>query len=573
MILILILAFRVKSGHSWFWYKKTPVYEPTNNEMLLKALRNIITELVSTIKLTITMHFIEMIVIVALVIAIVFLLRWLYKGRPSCDEHNTKSQDKETSNNAPNMSTMYQPNTATTVNLYGSVQLKDPIESTHIWNNGNKFSPINNIVKAPKEFNESMCVETWLEQIECFLRPFDKRIWVETASTYLSEAPYKKIRNMKELKKKEDGFDQLKKQLIDSYAAKKNNFGTNLLTFQDVLSRVQLENESVSNFGNNLISIAQIALPNVCLEHIDDILKDQFIFGIRDERIREKVTMKLDKTNDITKQKITLTELINYAQVVDNSFIGRKAHRMLRRNYNSDDSGSDQPKQIEYEPQQQSLSICSVSQKIESAQAKELTTKYSIRNDNPNLAPKSNNTQNKAVVEARSTQTDLINDGPVTAENILQKRAEIREFYVKQRGTDQQQSFNQARPQTNRYQNQQNIRRNQQICQFCGKKGHEMKVCHSYNRQQLNDINQNSQDARMSNQTQHYPQQNQQYDQSYNYSQQRYNAANFQKNVHFEDETNSKQTPTDSRPGTSQQFSQADNSGRPSTPQNSNNFI
>ena len=54
------------------------------------------------------MHFIEMIVIVALVIAIVFLIRLLYKGRPSCDKQNTKSQDKKTPNNAPNMSTMYQ---------------------------------------------------------------------------------------------------------------------------------------------------------------------------------------------------------------------------------------------------------------------------------------------------------------------------------------------------------------------------------------------------------------------------------------------------------------------------------
>ena len=32
------------------------------------------------------------------------------------------------------------------------------------------------------------------------------------------------------------------------------------------------------------------------------------------------------------KTKITLTELINYAQVVENSFIGRNANRMLRRN-------------------------------------------------------------------------------------------------------------------------------------------------------------------------------------------------------------------------------------------------
>ena len=124
-----------------------------------------------------------MIVIVALVIAIVFLLSWLYKGRPSCDEHNTKSQEKKTSHNAPNMSTMYQTNTATTVNLNGSVLFKDTIESTHEWQNGFKFSPVNNIVKAPKEFNETMCVETCLEQKKCFLRPYDKRIWIETAST------------------------------------------------------------------------------------------------------------------------------------------------------------------------------------------------------------------------------------------------------------------------------------------------------------------------------------------------------------------------------------------------------
>ena len=37
-----------------------------------------------------------------------------------------------------------------------------------------------------------------------------------------------------------------------------------------------------------------------------------------------------------------------------------------------------------------------------------------------------------AIPEAKSTHTDLVNDGPVTAENILQKRTEIRDFYVKQ---------------------------------------------------------------------------------------------------------------------------------------------
>ena len=91
--------------------------------------------------------------------------------------------------------------------------------------------------------------------------------------------------------------------------------------------------------------------------------------------------MKLNKTNDITKQKTTLTELMNYAQLVENSFLGRNANRILRRNYNSDDSGSDHPKQITYVPEPQSLNICSVSQKIESGPAKKIIVKSPVRHD------------------------------------------------------------------------------------------------------------------------------------------------------------------------------------------------
>ena len=138
---------------------------------------------------------------------------------------------------------------------------------------------------------------------------------------------------MRELKQKTDGYEQLEKHIIDSYAPKKNISSTNLVTFQDLLLRVQLENESVSSFGNSLMSIAKLALPNVSLENIDDILKDQFIYGIRNDRLREKVTMKLNKINDIAKEKITMTELIRYAQVAENSFIDKTAYIMLRRNY------------------------------------------------------------------------------------------------------------------------------------------------------------------------------------------------------------------------------------------------
>ena len=56
--------------------------------------------------------------------------------------------------------------------------------------------------------------------------------------------------------------------------------------------------------------------------------------------------MKLNKIDDIAKEKLTMTELIRYAQVAENRFIDKTAHRLLRRNYSSDDSGNannDQP--------------------------------------------------------------------------------------------------------------------------------------------------------------------------------------------------------------------------------------
>ena len=51
-----------------------------------------------------------------------------------------------------------------------------------------------------------------------------------------------------------------------------------------------MENESVSDFGYSLLEIAKIALPRVSMENIDDILKDQFIFGITNDRVKEKCT-------------------------------------------------------------------------------------------------------------------------------------------------------------------------------------------------------------------------------------------------------------------------------------------
>ena len=155
---------------------------------------------ISKIRLVITIHLIEMIVLFPMVIATFLLIRWIYKGRPSWTENDTDSQNKKDSSKQSehNLSTIFQPNSSTTVNLNGSMQLKD-IEPTYLRDHGFKISPIKSIVRVQTEFTLQMCIETWLEQIESFLGPFDKKIWVDVASTYLSEAPYKKISNIREL--------------------------------------------------------------------------------------------------------------------------------------------------------------------------------------------------------------------------------------------------------------------------------------------------------------------------------------------------------------------------------------
>ena len=149
-MLILILALRIKKTMAGSATKKNPVVEPKNNKMLFKSLKNIITELISMIRLVITMHLIEMIFLL-MVIAILFLIRWLFKGRPNRTENDTNSQNKKDSSKQSNhnLTTMFQSNSSTTVNHYGSMQLKDT-EPTYLQDNGDNISPIKSIVRVPR---------------------------------------------------------------------------------------------------------------------------------------------------------------------------------------------------------------------------------------------------------------------------------------------------------------------------------------------------------------------------------------------------------------------------------------
>ena len=159
--------------------------------------------------------------------------------------------------------------------------------------------------------------------------------------------------------------------------------------------------------------------------------------------------------------------------------------------HSSDESGIE-PQYINQAPQD--VNICMLhttpTQKIEgksnspnTLQAQDTQTISSKRFESnsesktsQNSAAKSNRPyaiENQPILEEKTTQTTKSYDSPVTAENILQIRAEIREYYEKERSQIGQQNsmkFDQ-RNQSRKFQNP-------KTCHLCGKKGHEMKVCH-----------------------------------------------------------------------------------------------
>ena len=89
-------------------------------------------------------------------------------------------------------------------------------------------------------------------------------------------------------------------------------------------------------------------MPNVSMEQIDDILKEQFINGINSERLKEKVKMKSNKMVEILRNKILIDELINHAQVAEKSMESKKLKQRTMRwkdelletsSHSSDESG------------------------------------------------------------------------------------------------------------------------------------------------------------------------------------------------------------------------------------------
>ena len=69
-----------------------------------------------------------------------------------------------------------------------------------------------------------------------------------------------------------------------------------------------------------MVAAAKETFPEIDAVSIDEALKDIFVKGIADPRLRQKLDWKKRKMKDIRNQKFTIQDLILYARVTQQSF-------------------------------------------------------------------------------------------------------------------------------------------------------------------------------------------------------------------------------------------------------------
>ena len=131
------------------------------------------------------------------------LLTMLRQGRPT--NNDRLSSDKKGDKAKATANTPV--NATTNIHICNRARTNVPTESSE----ENAQSLLINTRSKPDKFTEGMDVETWLEQLEAYLGPIEKQLWLPIAIAYISEKSYKKINYDKITE-----YEQLKARLIDT---------------------------------------------------------------------------------------------------------------------------------------------------------------------------------------------------------------------------------------------------------------------------------------------------------------------------------------------------------------------
>lgn len=142
----------------------------------------------------------------------------------------------------------------------------------------------------------------------------------------VSENCLKKISNLEQIKTKHDGYYLLKNALISTFGEKKPISETPP-KLQDLTNRIQNSSESLRQYGTELRNLAKKLLSSLSENETEEILRNQFVFGLRTQIDRENALNKLNKSK-LKSETISFDQLVEYI-VHSKDETRKESHRMM----------------------------------------------------------------------------------------------------------------------------------------------------------------------------------------------------------------------------------------------------
>ena len=289
-----------------FFGKKKVVVEIRRSwaEIIIDLAREHTSSFVTIMQALIVAHVIEILVLAIVIVALVCIIKQMHRGRPS------------------NLSLFQQKEQAATISISNNITTTNDQSRGDMENIGHQ---INNhtiearvFVNPPPQLTMDTHIPTWLELVELYVsNEKDEEVKYTIIMGYVQHEMIKQVNITSKSKSKADKIKRwidMKEQLMSLHGAKLNErHGEDEINYKAISERIQGSNESVSQFGKALMEMAQKLLKSENITSLKDTLQSQFIYGLTNKDIAEKVMTRC-YDRKLEKNHLSMNETLNYAK-------------------------------------------------------------------------------------------------------------------------------------------------------------------------------------------------------------------------------------------------------------------
>ncbi|RNA19402.1 hypothetical protein BpHYR1_037702, partial [Brachionus plicatilis] len=208
--------------------------EPTFFEKLVSVLSRSISNTFQFGQLVIVKIPVDTIVLLCLGALTVILYRWFKRGR-----HRTLQPT----------TTISKP---TNLNVFNTMQLDMERNDKKGHSGGAASNLVPKTIRNVEEFKVGMDMRSWITVLEIYLKHFNKDEWVEIVLSNMENKVLSRIKNLEKYLIDTDGYEELKKELLNLYTVKAVELPVNL---SQLSIHKQSAKENIADFGKAIMEL------------------------------------------------------------------------------------------------------------------------------------------------------------------------------------------------------------------------------------------------------------------------------------------------------------------------------